>query len=78
MSKFPNIEPYDIIEMFNNKEMRYLCNDECEVIIEKDRQVIHPDEDYEFDLNRVTKVWRENYLGNYILIWENGEVKDDV
>lgn len=69
MSKFPNIEPYDIIEMLGIKEMRYLCNDECEVIIEKDRQVIHPDEDYEFDLNKVTKVWREDRFGDYILIW---------
>ena len=36
MSEFPNIEPYDIIEVFGNPEMRFVCNDECEVIIEKD------------------------------------------
>ena len=69
MSEFPNIEPYDIIEVFGNPEMRFVCNDECEVIIEKDRQVIHPDEDYEFDLNKVTRVWREGNFGNYNLIW---------
>lgn len=73
MNKFPNIEPYDIIEVFNNPEMRFVCNDECEVIIEKDRQVIHPDEDYEFELNKITKVWQEDEFGNYNLIWR----KDD-
>ena len=67
--EFINIEPYDIIEIGNNPEMRFLCNDECEVIIEKDRQVIHPDEDFEFELKRVTKVWRENCQNNYMLIW---------
>lgn len=69
MKQFPKIEPYDIIEVLGIKEMRFLCNDECEVIIEKDIQVIHPDEDYEFDLNKVTRVWREDRFGDYILIW---------
>lgn len=71
MDKLKNIEPYDIIEVFGNPEMRFVCNDECEIIIEEDRQVIHPDEDYEFELDKVTKVWREDKLGNYNLIWRN-------
>ena len=66
---FPTIEPKDIIELYGEEYMRTVCDDECEVIDENERQVIHPNEDEEYDLNAVTKVWRENKNGDYILIW---------
>lgn len=69
MMEFPIIEPKDIIELYGEEYMRTVCDDECEVIDENERQVIHPNEDEEYDLNDVTKVWRENKNGDYILIW---------
>lgn len=67
--EFTTIEPKDIIELYGEGYMRIICDDECEVIEENERQVIHPNEDEEYDLKAVTKVWRENKNGDYILIW---------
>lgn len=52
---FPDIQYLDIIEVYNDAEMRYLCNDECEQF----DGIVHPDEDSEYKVEDVTRVWRQ-------------------
>lgn len=49
------IQYLDIIEVYNDAEMRFLCNDECEQF----DGIVHPDEDSEYKVEDVTKVWRQ-------------------
>ena len=49
------IQYLDIIEVYNDAEMRYLCNDECEQF----DGIVHPDEDSEYKVEDVTRVWRQ-------------------
>lgn len=49
------IQYLDIIEVYNDAEMRFLCNDECEQF----DGVVHPDEDSEYKVEDVTRVWRQ-------------------
>lgn len=49
------IQYLDIIEVYNNEEMRFLCNDECEQF----DGIVHPDEDSEYKVEDVTRVWRQ-------------------
>ena len=52
---FPEIQYLDIIEVYNDAEMRYLCNDECEQF----DGIVHQDEDSEYKVEDVTRVWRQ-------------------
>lgn len=52
---FPTIQYLDIIEVYNDAEMRYLCNDECEQF----DGIVHPDEDSEYKEEDITRVWRQ-------------------
>lgn len=52
---FPEIQYLDIIEVYNDAEMRYLCNDECKQF----DGIVHPDEDSEYKVEDVTRVWRQ-------------------
>lgn len=54
MDKFPKLQPGDIIELYQNEELRYFCNDE----VEQFDDIIHPDEDGEFKQVNVSRVWR--------------------
>lgn len=61
---FPIIQMGDIIEVNNNIEMRFVCNDECEQF----DGIVHPDEDWEFEEENITRVWRqidEDYICIY-------------
>lgn len=49
------IQYLDIIEVYNDAEMRFLCNDECEQF----DGIVHPDEDSEYKAEDVTRVWRQ-------------------
>lgn len=49
------IQYLDIIEVYNDAEMRFLCNDECEQFDD----IVHPDEDREYKVEDVTRVWRQ-------------------
>ena len=49
------IQYLDIIEVYNDVEMRFLCNDECEQF----DGIVHPDEDSEYKVEDVTRVWRQ-------------------
>ena len=58
------IQYLDIIEVYNDAEMRFLCNDECEQF----DGIVHPDEDSEYKVEDVTRVWRqvgEDYICIY-------------
>lgn len=52
---FPKIQMDDIIEIYNDTEMRFFCNDECEQF----DGIVHPDEDWEFKEEDITRVWRQ-------------------
>lgn len=61
---FPTIQTDDIIEVYDDTEMRFFCNDECEQF----DGIVHPDEDLEFKEEDVTRVWRqegEDYICIY-------------
>lgn len=49
------IQYLDIIEVYNDEEMRYLCNDECG----QSDGIVYPDEDSEYKVEDVTRVWRQ-------------------
>lgn len=62
---FPIIQMDDIIEVDNDSEMRFFCNDECEQF----DGIVHPDEDWEFKEEDITRVWRQ--IGeDYICIYK--------
>lgn len=52
---FPEIQYLDIIEVYNEPEMRYLCNDEFGHF----DGIVYPDEDSSFKEEDVTRVWRQ-------------------
>lgn len=52
---FPTIQYLDIIEVYNDAEMRYLCNGEYG----QSDGVVYPDEDSTYKVEDVTRVWRQ-------------------
>ena len=54
---FPEIQYLDIIEVYNDAEMRFLCNDECGY--NYDESKFHPDEDSEYKVEDITRVWKQ-------------------
>ena len=55
-----------IIELYNNPELMFICNDECEFF----GDIVHPDEDHEFKQYEVSHIWKRDG-DNYILIYKN-------
>lgn len=53
--KFPELNVGDIIELWGDPEMRFCCNDECEAF----NGIVHPDEDNEFKVEDITRVWSQ-------------------
>jgi hypothetical protein len=66
---FPKLQPTDFIEVFGDNEMRFFCTDECEQF----ENVVHPDEDYEFKQEDITRVWRQVDNHTYKCIYRKGE-----
>lgn len=67
LSGFPKrLSEGDVIELYNNPEFIYGCNDECEVY----GDIVHPDEDREFKQSEVSRIWKRDG-NNYILIYDN-------
>ena len=63
--RFPRLQMDDIIEVYNDTEMRFFCNDEFGQYNGK----VQPDEDFEFKEEDVTRVWRQ--VGDdYICIYK--------
>ena len=71
MKNFPEIKPYDIIQIGYDKEFRYMCNDECEVV----DGVLHINENPQddVDIEYITEVWREVYKDTIQCIWRRDD-----
>lgn len=70
---FPSLQMSDIIEVYNDTEMRFFCNDEFG---QHEDGRIQPDEDFEFKEEDVTRVWRqmgEDYICIYKRDFYRGE-----
>lgn len=52
---FPKLQIDDFIEVYGLKEMRFFLNDEYGQY----DGIVHPDEDYEFNEEDITEVWRQ-------------------
>ena len=64
-----DLKCYDIIELYDNREFTYILNDEFDVNIKDNTFVKDEDDNYKsFDF--ISKVWREDDRGNYILIYK--------
>lgn len=64
MSSFVKLQPYDIIEVGWNEELRIVCDDE----VEQFDGIVHPNCDLEFEEDHITRVWRlfdDDYLCIY-------------
>jgi hypothetical protein len=70
-NNFPDILPYDIIQIGYDKEFRYICNDECEVV----NDVLHINEDPtdDIEIKYITEVWREVDNNTMKCIWRRKE-----
>lgn len=66
-NNFPDIQPYDIVQIGYDKEFRYVCNDECEVV----DGVLHINENPcdDVEIKHVTEVWREVSKNTIKCIW---------
>ena len=65
---FKELECGDLVELFYDKNSRYVLSDEFCIILEDSTFVIDEDSDY-FNLDSITKVWREDINGDYALIY---------
>lgn len=71
MKNFPEIKPYDIVQAGYDKEFRYICNDECEVV----GNMLHINEDpyYDIEIAHITEVWREVDKDTMKCIWRRDD-----
>lgn len=67
-NKMPGLKPFDMVELFFDEELRYVIGDEGG--IDEDEGIYHLNEDEDIELESVTRIWRQNQRGDYILIWE--------
>lgn len=65
--KLPELQMGDIIEVYNDTEMRFFCNDEFG---QHEDGRIQPDEDWEFKEEDVTRVWRQVEGEDYKCIYK--------
>lgn len=54
---FPILQMGDIIEVYNDDDMRFFCNDEFG---QHEDGRVQPDEDWEFRQDNITRVWRQS------------------
>lgn len=70
-NKFPALQMGDIIEVYNDDDMRFFCNDEFG---QHEDGRVQPDEDCGFREEDVTRVWRQ--LGeDYICIFKRASYR---
>lgn len=67
-NKMPELKPFDMVELFFDEDFRYVINNDGGP--SEDEGVYRLNEDDDIELESVTRVWRQNQKGNYILIWE--------
>lgn len=65
---FTELKVGDLVELFYDENSRYVLSDEFCIILEDSTFVIDEDSDY-FNLDSITKVWREDINGDYALIY---------
>ena len=67
-NKMPELKPLDMVELFFDEGLRYVINNDGGP--SEDEGVYRLNEDDDIELESVTRVWRQNKRGDYILIWE--------
>lgn len=59
----------DIVEFYDDAEFRYVLSDEWGVTDEKKQEFVTDEDSNYYSFNEITKVWRQNKYGDYILIF---------
>lgn len=67
IKQFPEIRPYDIVQVGHDKEFRYICSDKCEVV--DDMLHINEDPSDDVEICGITEVWREVDSDTIKCIW---------
>ena len=75
----------DLIELYGNSDFRRILEDEFDICAADNTFVCNEDDEWN-DFNFVTKIWRENKKGDYILIFDkmkeetknNNESKENI
>lgn len=57
----------DLIELYDDSNFRVVLEDEFEIYEDTNQFVVNEDSS-RYDFNSITKIWREDKDGNYILI----------
>ena len=68
----------DLIELFWDEDFRKVLSDEFDIDEVNNLFVADEDDTYYYSFNAVSKVWREDENGNYILIYNKDKVEKDV
>ena len=70
------LNPYIIVEFRNNEDLRFILNDEY--MIDDDNRLYVDEEDASgIEIKFLTKIWKEDENGNYILVWKKESDVDD-
>lgn len=64
----------DIVELWGDKNFRVVLQDEYDTYEDTNEFVTSEDSDY-FTFDMITKIWREDENGNYILIYTKEKVE---
>ena len=59
----------DIVEFYNDAEFRYVLTDEWGITDEEKQEFVTDEDSSYYSFNEVTKVWRQNKCGDYVLIF---------
>lgn len=62
----------DIVELWGDENFRVVLQDEFDTYENTNEFVTSEDSDY-YTFDMITKIWREDKNGNYILIYKKGE-----
>ena len=57
----------DLIELYDDSNFRVVLEDEFDIYEDTNQFVVNEDSS-KYDFNSITKIWREDKNGNYILI----------
>ena len=63
----------DLIELYGDLNFRVVLEDEFDIYEDTNQFVVNEDSS-RYDFNNITKIWREDENGNYILIMRQKNV----
>ena len=66
----------DLVELFNDSNFREILTDEFDINEQENRFVTSEDDSYYYSFDNISKIWREDENGNYILIFTREDVKN--